>query len=386
MEQTFFDVEQSASIYHRGFWLLGWWPSGGTLDARAKVCIFIGISKLGMSRSLSLQEGVVLFQLLIQGFQADSYVRVKDFGPDFSAGDGPVADDLAVEEDDGPEDAGVVVGAVGVVGVEYDVAAFVSDEVFVVGGQEGDGAAAEAAGAAVLMAEEAEAFPALFDEFALDGVHCGFAVADVQSGPPHEVFQGGGAVAAEILSCQPGQGFVPGDGILPGQFVIHQGVAVLHREEVSAAQQARILRQADVVGKPVFVHGDALVFDGIGKIGLPGDAVPAEVVAEDLLNGILLFLGNAYAVGFHPADHAAQGVGAAKLQRPAPVLSGYQLPGSAEQMAPDDFSAVVVCLERLGGRLLCAHSNGPAHHPVLLCLHRAHPPHHIVRRAELRAD
>ena len=77
-----------------------------------------------MSRSLSLQEGVVLFQLLIQGFQADSYVRVKDFGPDFSAGDGPVADDLAVEEDDGPEDAGVVVGAVGVVGVEYVVAAY----------------------------------------------------------------------------------------------------------------------------------------------------------------------------------------------------------------------------------------------------------------------
>jgi len=37
MVQNFFDVEQSASLYHRGFWLLGWWPSKGTLDAHAKV-------------------------------------------------------------------------------------------------------------------------------------------------------------------------------------------------------------------------------------------------------------------------------------------------------------------------------------------------------------
>lgn len=42
---------------------------------------------------------------------------MKDLGLDFAPGYGPVAHDLSVQEDDGPEDAGAVVGAVGVVGV-----------------------------------------------------------------------------------------------------------------------------------------------------------------------------------------------------------------------------------------------------------------------------
>jgi len=45
MVQTFFDVEQSASFYHRGFWLLGWCSSGETLDARAKIKQNYGFAK-----------------------------------------------------------------------------------------------------------------------------------------------------------------------------------------------------------------------------------------------------------------------------------------------------------------------------------------------------
>ena len=97
---------------------------------------------------------MVFGYLFLNGFLADSCFRVKDLGLDFAAGDGPVAYYFAVQEDDGPEVAGAVVCAVGMVGVEGDVAALVADEVFVVGGQQGYGAAAQSADAAVLMAEE----------------------------------------------------------------------------------------------------------------------------------------------------------------------------------------------------------------------------------------
>jgi len=43
--QTFFDVEQSASFYHRGFWLLGWCFLVETLDAQSKCRKFSDNSK-----------------------------------------------------------------------------------------------------------------------------------------------------------------------------------------------------------------------------------------------------------------------------------------------------------------------------------------------------
>ena len=125
--------------------------------------------------------------MLIQGILVDTCVRVKDLGLDFPAGHGPIADDIAVQEDDGPEDAGAVVGAVGVDRVQSDLTALVADEVFVVGWQQGYCAAAESASAGILVYVEYESFPMLFDEFALDSFHSGLAVADVHSGPPHEV-------------------------------------------------------------------------------------------------------------------------------------------------------------------------------------------------------
>ena len=88
---------------------------------------------------------------------------MKEFSLDFAGGEGPVANGLAVLEDDGPEDAVAAVGAVHVVGVNGQVEALVGDKVFVVGREQGDGAAAEAEGAAVLVAEELKAFPAVFD-------------------------------------------------------------------------------------------------------------------------------------------------------------------------------------------------------------------------------
>ena len=63
---------------------------------------------------------------------------------------GPVAADDAIVGDDGLEDAAVVVGAVGVLWRENDVAALVADEVFVVGRNQEVFALAEATGAAIV--------------------------------------------------------------------------------------------------------------------------------------------------------------------------------------------------------------------------------------------
>ena len=63
---------------------------------------------------------------------------------------GPVAADDAVTGDDGLEDAAVVVGAVGVLGREDDIAALVADEVFVVGRNQEVSVLAETSGAAIV--------------------------------------------------------------------------------------------------------------------------------------------------------------------------------------------------------------------------------------------
>ena len=101
-----------------------------------------------------------------------------------------------------------------------------------------------------------------------------------------------------------GQGFVPGNGAAPGQFLGDQGIAVFHREQVSAAKESGVLGQADVIGQPVVVHGDPFLRKGAGEIGLPGDAVPGKIIAEQLLDGLLFGFGNAHSVGFHPAREA----------------------------------------------------------------------------------
>ena len=63
---------------------------------------------------------------------------------------GPVAADDAVVGDDGLEDAAVVVGTVGVLPGEDDVAALVTDEVFIVGRNQEVFALAETSCAAIV--------------------------------------------------------------------------------------------------------------------------------------------------------------------------------------------------------------------------------------------
>ena len=212
-------------------------------------------------------------ELLAEGVFAHGRVRVEDFHLGLAAGRGPVAHDLAVQQHHRPEDAAVVVGVVAMVRVDGDVAALVADQVFVVGWKEGDGAAAESARAAVPVTPESEPAPAVPDEFVAEGVHAAAAVADAQAAPPDEVLEGGGAVAAEVFARQQGQGFLPREGTALREFVGCQGVTVLHREKVAAAQEPHVLGQADVVGQAVVIHRDAPVREGGGETGLLRDAV-----------------------------------------------------------------------------------------------------------------
>ena len=117
-------------------------------------------------------------KLLFQRF-AEAGFRAEGDGADGAALGRPVAGHFAVLEDDVPEGAGVVVGFVAVVGVEGDVAALVADQVFVVGGEQVDAAAAEAAGATVAAQIEVLALPALPDPFPGGQVQSPPAVADV---------------------------------------------------------------------------------------------------------------------------------------------------------------------------------------------------------------
>ena len=141
---------------------------------------------------------------------------MENVGADRAGGSAPVADDLAVKQEDGPEDAAVVVGAVTVVGMEGQLAALVADKVFVVGGEQVHEAAAKSSGAPVLMPEKLEALPTLPDELCADGIHALLAGVDAEAAPPGEVLQGGGAVAAEVFPGQQGEGFFPGEGSCRG--------------------------------------------------------------------------------------------------------------------------------------------------------------------------
>ena len=65
-------------------------------------------------------------------------VRAERGCGDLSGGGTPVADNFAVQKDDRPEDAPVVMGLVAMVRVKDYLAAFVADQVFVEGGKKKD--------------------------------------------------------------------------------------------------------------------------------------------------------------------------------------------------------------------------------------------------------
>ena len=113
---------------------------------------------------------------------------------------GPVAADDAVMGDDGLEDAAVVVGAVGVLLGEDNVAALVADEVFIVGRNQEVFAFAETAGAAVVGQVEIAALISLHVDAVTQQCDALAAVADVHARPPDEVLQCGGLVALEIFA------------------------------------------------------------------------------------------------------------------------------------------------------------------------------------------
>ncbi len=138
------------------------------------------------------------------------HARMKYLRLYFTTSGGPIANNFAVLEDNRPENAVAAVGAVHVVGMDGQLAALVTNKVFVVGREEVNVSAPESAGAAILVAEESKPFPAFLYEFVPDGIESIPTISDVEATPPYEVFQGGRAVAAEVGSGQFGQGFFPG--------------------------------------------------------------------------------------------------------------------------------------------------------------------------------
>ena len=141
-----------------------------------------------------------------------------------------------------------------------------------------------------------------------------------------------------------------------------------------------------MIGEPMVVHDDSFLRKRRSKIGLKGNPMLLQVVAEELLDAVLFGPGNAHAVLFHPAFQPAEGVGAAQRQHPAPVLAGDQLPGGAEKVPADNFAGIIILLKGPGRRPPGAHAHRPAHHPVLLRLHGPQPLHHLIGRSELGAN
>ena len=320
----------------------------------------------------------------MEGLGRDRRVVVEEGEASVMGGGGPVAHDVAVQGDDGVEDARVVVGVMRVVGMEDDVAALVADEVFVEGGEEEDAAAAEAAGAGVRMDVELTAVPALGAELAAEGGDTAPAVVDIQPGPPHEVLQRGGAVAAEVFASEEGEGLFVAQNQRITNFFRREGQRPLGRMEVARAQQAGEFRQAEMVGEPLLGHLDVALAEGFREELLLDAATPRERLAEDAADALLLVRGDVHAVGVHPPAEPGERLAAAQLQHPAQILAGEELPGGALQVGPDDPPVVEGLLEGLAGGPAGPHRHGPAHRLVVLGLHGPEPGHDFRRVLELR--
>ena len=135
------------ALYHFG--VVGIPPAGGDVDPGH-----------GLSAEVTIESSY----FLRKGFFVQVGGGVEDFRGDFAGGGVPIADDFTVLEEHRPEDTAVVVGAVAVVGMEGDVAAFVADEVFVVRRKKMRATASESADSAVLMKVKIQTFPALANQ------------------------------------------------------------------------------------------------------------------------------------------------------------------------------------------------------------------------------
>ena len=102
---------------------------------------------------------------MLENIGVEMSVRMESGCGDLSGGGTPVADNFTVQKDDRPEDAPVVMGLVAMVRVKDYLAAFVADQVFVVGRKKVHAAAAKTAGAGVAVQDEVETFPMLMNQF-----------------------------------------------------------------------------------------------------------------------------------------------------------------------------------------------------------------------------
>ena len=299
---------------------------------------------------------------------------------------GPVAADDAVVGDDGLEDAAVVVGAVGVLGRENNVAALVADEVFVVGRDQEVFALAETMRAAVICQVE---FPTLpfhgMNPVAQHG-DAFAAVADVQARPPDEILERGGLMALEILAGKAHQGFFSVYLARRFHFVGGECVGRFHGQEVAAAQRSRYFGHADVIGQPMVIHADIPLGQRLDEVLFGHAALVGSRLGKDVPNAHQFLVGYADLIAAHPSLGDSDGLRSAQAN-PTPIVLGRdQLPSAAHQVQTDDPSAVEGLFESPGRRLAGAHLHGPAHHAVFLCLHGAHVADHLGRVAELRRD
>jgi hypothetical protein len=83
---------------------------------------------------------------LLHGSYIQAGLRVEDLNVDLACRRAPVPDNFAILENHRPEGALLVVGMVAMARMQDHLATLVSDEVFIIGGQEVDRAAAETAG------------------------------------------------------------------------------------------------------------------------------------------------------------------------------------------------------------------------------------------------
>ena len=121
---------------------------------------------------------------------------------------GPVAGHLAVQETDGPERAALVVRTVPVLRRKHDIAALVTDEVFVEGRQQDAAVFPESPRAGVVREEELPSTPALRMEPVAQQGDAPPAVVEAQAAPPREVLQRRRLAVAEVFAGKSHQDFV----------------------------------------------------------------------------------------------------------------------------------------------------------------------------------
>ena len=172
------------------------------------------------------------------GFQGKARCRsVEQVGRQFFFEGLPASGDDAVGEDDGREVAGIVVGTVPMGLGKDDPPALVANQVLIVGREQQHRPFPETAAARIPVQEQVEAFPSDLVQCAAERFHPPPAVSHIQARPPDKIFEGGGAVAPEILICQQHKRFVPFRRSRGRHFRFRQRIGRLHREKIPAAQR-----------------------------------------------------------------------------------------------------------------------------------------------------